>query len=79
MNPHPTSHPSVAAPAALCVLFAAVLTACGGGEGAATLGVESFSEDGSMAQIQAAGGNGKGRGKEFATAPAPAPISAPAP
>ncbi|MGK2954013.1 MAG: DUF1996 domain-containing protein [Thiobacillus sp.] len=63
-----------AAPLTLCALFAAVLSACGGGDNGS-----SSTDTSSLAQIQAAGGNGKGKGVARAPAPAPTTVAAPAP
>lgn len=79
INANPSS-PSLA-PATLCALFAAVLTACGGGDSASS-GLDSTAsslvDSSTLAQTQAAGGNGRGR-KDTSPAPAPTPTSAPAP
>lgn len=81
-----------AIPTTLCALFAATLSACGGGDLGSSTGTDSLAtgltDSSSLAQLQAAGGNGRGKGKGLdltpsapvtAPAPAPAPVDAPAP
>jgi hypothetical protein len=89
MTNHRDCKKSSTVPLALCALFAAVLSACGGGDGS-SIGADTATADSgetTLAQTLAAGGSGKGSGANKprngdptqAPAPAPAPSPVPAP